>query len=65
VFLPKSAQDAEIARDRRNCELRRVCKRLKTKDCVLTNVGETRRQSGVGERQGGCRGGGSSYHELW
>jgi len=35
VFLPKSPQRAEIARDKRNCELRRVRKRLKIKDGVF------------------------------
>jgi len=35
VFFAKSAQRQQNAGDRAHCELRRVCKRLKTKGCVL------------------------------
>jgi len=46
--------------------LRRVRKRLKTKDRILADVGEACGQGRMGERQRGCdRGDDSARHETW
>jgi hypothetical protein len=58
VFLAKSAQCIENAGDIGICELRRACKRLKTKDCAFCCVaGEGNKHLAMGsEGPGGLRG---------
>jgi hypothetical protein len=46
VFLTKSAQRIENVVDTLDCELKRVCKILKTKDCVFGDGGARRWSAG-------------------
>jgi hypothetical protein len=55
VFCAKSAQRVDDTRDTRNCELKRVCKRLKRKECVFGDDDRWEKEGrGVSGRGAAC-----------